>query len=171
MQVWTLVSLAAMAGFIVLAHRSEGGETLGIRQAFYLAAFCAFLFAGYNLYQWRSVQTAPAEVEAYVALYPNSQLRTRVPVQQLRTIRGLFSSEEVSDTLQGQWIFETEDSTDEVGKYYRQWSLQSPDRARVQVNQEFSEMMIDAPNHAMSVLAENHWGKTRITYTLMKPLD
>lgn len=171
MAVWVLVSLAAMAGFIVLAQRSEGGETLGMKQAFYLAAFCAFLFSGYSLYQWHSVQTSPAEVEAYVPLYPNSQLRTRIPVRQLRTVRELFSAEEVSDTLRGQWVFETEDSTDDVGKYYRRWSSQSPDRVGVQVHQEFSEILVDAPNHTMNVLAENHWGKTRITYTLMKPLD
>lgn len=170
MAVWIFVSLSAMVGLIVLAHRSEGGETLGVKQALYLAAFCAFLFSCYNIYQWSSIRIAPGEVEAYAPLYPNSRLSTRVPVRQLQAVREVFATEEVNETLQGQWIFETEDSTDDVGKFYRRWSTQSPDRVGVEVNQEYSEILIDAPNHSMNILAENHWGKTRITYSVMTPL-
>lgn len=171
MTLWTGLSLAAMFGFIVLAHRSESGEMLGVKQAFYLAAFCAFLFSGYNFYQWRSIQTAPAEVEAYVPLYPNSHLTTRVPVEETRAVRALFSAGEPGDSVQGQWVFRTEDTPDAVGEFYRKWSHRSEDRVGVKVHQQYSEIHVDAPNHSMNVLAEDHWGKTRITYTLMKPAD
>lgn len=171
MAVWMLVSFGAMVALIILGLRTEGGETLGTRQALYLGAFVAFLFGGYNLYQWNSSQTAPAEVEAYVPLYPNANFRTRVPVDQLRAIQGLVSTAPEENPLRGQWIFETEDSTDEVGKFYKKWSNRSPHRVGVDIHQEYSEMLVDAPNHSYTVEANNQWGKTRITYTLMGPLD
>jgi hypothetical protein len=39
------------------------------------------------------------------------------------------------------------------------------------VRQEFSEVLVDAPNYTYTVMANNHWGKTRITYTLMAPYE
>lgn len=171
MMYWTLASIVLMILAVIAAYRSEGGQTLGTKQALYLAAFLCFLFSLYNIYQWNAVQTAPAEIEPYVPVYPEARLKTRVPVSQMRMIERVFATEPDDNNLRGQWTFETDDPTEVVGRFYRQWAERSPSRVGVQIMQEHTEVLVDDPNYSMTVMAYNQWGKTRITYTLMSPLE
>lgn len=171
MILWASLSVIAAAVLTLLAHRMEGGQTLGAKQAVYLAAFCALMLAGYNGYQWRSGLAAPEEIEAYVPLYPAARLRTRVPVEEMRVIHNLFATQEREETIRGQWIFETPDSTVEVGRFYERWASTAPHRTNIDIMMAYSELIVDAPNYSFTVLANNQWGTTRITYTLMGPMD
>lgn len=171
MVLWACVSLVAAIVLILAAHRMEGGQTLGAKQAVYLAAFCALMLSAYNAYQWHSGRTAPAEVEAYLPVYPGARLKTRVPLEELRVLQNLFANEEEDAGVRGQWVFETSDSTADVARYYKAWAATAPHRVGVEQMMEYSEVLVDAPNYSFTVLANNHWSGTRITYTLLAPLD
>jgi hypothetical protein len=168
---WAVSPLIVMVVLVILAFRMEGNQTLGAKQALYLGAFVCLMISIYNGYQWNAMKLAPAEIEAYVPLYPDSQLKSRVPIEETRMVRSWFSGSEVEDSIRGQWIFETSDSTNDVGKFYAKWSRSSPIRVGVDQMMGYSEVIVDAPNYSFTVLANNHWGATRITYTLMAPLN
>jgi hypothetical protein len=164
---WILVSAIVTVSAVALAHRTESGETLWMKQALYLAAFSAMVFGGYNVYQWDAARSAPEEIEAHLPLYPGAAIKSRVPVEHFSLVESLFASEESGESIVGQWVYETSDSTMAVGKFYQSWVRRWRMPANVDLGMDYSRITVDNADYTMSVTARNHWGRTRITYTLM----
>jgi hypothetical protein len=167
---WIALSALATIFSIIFAHRVDSGETLGARQALYLAAFCFVLFGGYNYYQWEAARTAPDEISVYLPLYPDAEIKTRIPVEHFSMLERFLPSDSRRGSVRGEWTFESPSSANDVGRFYQDWARRTGTRARIQMRTESAVVVVNTPHASMNVTARNHLGRTRITYTLTDPL-
>jgi hypothetical protein len=167
---WVVLSAIATLAALAAARRVGSQETLGAKQVLYLGAFCFVLFGSYSYYQWDAARAAPEEIEVYVPLYPGADLKNRIPVEHFGLLDRFSADTAEGETIRGQWIYETTDSTVEVGRFYQQWASLSGARSRIEVRMDSSDVQVTASGYSMNVTARNHWGRTRITYTLTDPV-